>query len=112
MSISNNNNNNNMNDSVMTGGTKPCFNLQCMSNQWIIALIMGVLFLVISAPFMYSFTDMIFTGLGFSSYLDENGAPTMTAMLVHAGVYVLLAYVLVQVGLYFYPSGFESKNNN
>ena len=76
------------------------------------AIIFGLLFWVLASSWMYSFTNGIFKSIGFGSLLDENGVPNMMGVMLHAAVFILLAFVLVQVLCYFFPKGFKSSGSS
>lgn len=54
-----------------------------------------ILFLVISAPFTYKLTDGLLGGL-VGKLADGSGCPTTTGLVVHAIVFGLIVYGLMQ----------------
>ena len=58
--------------------------------KWACAVVCGVIFLLISAPFTYDATDFVTTKIGFDT-VDDNGKPTIPGLILHAIVFILLA---------------------
>lgn len=72
-----------------------------MNNQqkWILSLIAGLLFTLVSLPITYGITNQISNVL--ANYdLFIAGGPSMIGMLIHAVVFSLLFRLVLQ----FYPS--------
>jgi hypothetical protein len=57
-----------------------------------ISLYSAVLFLVISSPQLYKFTDKIFSTLGVD-LADLNGCPTTQGLLLHTIVFGIVVYL-------------------
>lgn len=104
----------NGNDSSEQGqshGRKPDFNLHNNRNEWVLALIFGLLFFVLGAPFIYSFSHKMATSLGFSGFLDDHGVVTIWGTLFHAALAILLSYFVIRTLIHFYPNGFRNRRN-
>ena len=67
------------------------------------ALSAGLLFFVISSPFLYKLVDQIVTGIfgaivpniAYYFRIAEAGCPTTTGLVVHSVVFALLAYAMM-----------------
>ncbi len=67
------------------------------------ALSAGLLFFVISSPFLYKLVDQIVTGIfgvitpniAYYFRIAEAGCPTTTGLVVHAVVFALVAYAMM-----------------
>lgn len=59
------------------------------------AVLASVLFLIISAPFMYKITNSIFGGLVKLS--DPSGRPTVAGLVVHTFVFYVLFVTLRKI---------------
>ena len=66
------------------------------------ALMLGLLFFVISSPYTYSLVDRVvstifggmFPSLASLFKIAEGGCPTTYGLMVHSGVFALAAYLL------------------
>lgn len=56
--------------------------------KWLISLLVGLLFIIISLPWTYQATNAVFENLGLQ--LTSSGGPTLTGIAVHAVVFILL----------------------
>ena len=57
--------------------------------KWASAIVFGIIFLLISAPFTYDATDFVASKIGFDTE-DDNGKPTLAGLILHAVVFVLI----------------------
>lgn len=55
-------------------------------------IILALLFLVISSPYMYSLVNTSITQPVLNTRIVESGVPTRTGMVLHAVVFGLFAY--------------------
>ena len=67
-----------------------------LSNQekWIIAVIIGVIFLIVSNPLVFRFSDII---LGFVSLhtVGPDGKPTAFGWILHAVAFIIIIRILM-----------------
>lgn len=70
----------------------------CTKHPWKVALYMTVIFLIVSAPFLYSLTSNLVQKINPNlALLDGNGQPTALGMGLHAVVFLLLARLTLQL---------------
>lgn len=55
------------------------------SEKWWVSIIAGVVFAVVSSPWLYSITNQIFSGA-----LSNGGGPTLQGLLLHTIVFILI----------------------
>ena len=60
------------------------------------ALIAAVVFALVSSPFMYGVTDNLLGSI--VRTIDDNKVVTTAGLVLHAVVFAVIAYVLMQVG--------------
>ena len=65
--------------------------------KWKISAWSTVLFLVISAPFVYGVTNALTSKVGLETSVQ--GCPTTTGLVLHAVVFLLLARAMMEVKL-------------
>lgn len=73
--------------------------LSCSTGKqkWQSAVLLGLLFLVISAPFLYKLTSGLLKPLlGEREMADEHGHPSPLGMAIHAVVFVLIVRLLLR----------------
>lgn len=63
--------------------------------KWVIAVLIGVLFLILSSPLLYMFTD------GIGKYvkltiLDKQNRPTTQGLIIHALLFIVLIRILMR----------------
>ena len=75
-------------------------------DKWLCALYVTILFLVVSMPVTYKFTNALLKGV--CVLASKNGCPTMCGILVHALVFLML----LRLGYEFVPmrEGVESTD--
>jgi hypothetical protein len=69
------------------------------------SFMLGLLFFVVSSPYTYTFVDNVvstlvgglFPSLAHLFKVADNGCPTTYGLLLHAGVFSVVAYVLHSV---------------
>ncbi len=67
------------------------------SKKWKASLLAGILFLIISAPFLYKLMDGLIKKVKPElSICDEKGCPTPLGIAIHAVVFVLLTRLLMR----------------
>lgn len=69
-----------------------------------VSAITGLVFLIISSPFMYRLVNAITTKIGFS-VSDSEGCPTVVGLIVHTLVFILIVF-----GLMYLPIGKGKKD--
>ena len=70
------------------------------SKKWILSVIAGVLFALISAPFTYSLTNKLFEVIHLQTVEYEESNVTLVGFILHTIVFALLFRLL----LVFYPA--------
>jgi hypothetical protein len=67
------------------------------SNQekWTIAFMAGILFLIISSPFLYGVVNRITSYFGVK-IIENNGSPNITGMVLHAVVFIIVVKYLMK----------------
>ncbi len=80
--------------------TKPTVTFNVVPSQttsqqkWIIAVLAGVLFALISSNMMYGFTNKLFSGINVGP-LYKTGGPTTTGLVIHTIVFILLIRLIL-----------------
>lgn len=62
--------------------------------KWIAAIILGLLFALISSNFVYRLTNTLFTSIGVSP-LYVAGGPTLLGLLIHTIVFILIVRLIM-----------------
>ena len=66
-------------------------------DKWIVAIIAGLLFLLISSPFFFSiinkFTSFAFFGLNTT---DSSGAPNLIGLVLHSLIFIIIVRTLMR----------------
>jgi hypothetical protein len=57
-------------------------------DKWVISIIGGILFLIVSMPSMYDLTNMVGKRMGIE--YATKGGPTVAGLIVHTIVFILL----------------------
>ena len=84
----------NQNFRVRIGDANPSLSNK---QKWNASILSGILFLIISAPFLYKIVDQVLAPLlGAQKIADEHGHPTPLGMIVHAVVFVLIVRLLMK----------------
>lgn len=63
------------------------------AQKWLAAIVVGILFLLFSAPFVYQLTNALFAPLGLNTIVS--GRPTWGGLIIHAILFVLLLRLLM-----------------
>ena len=63
-------------------------------DKWIISIIAGLIFLVISSPFMYKLTNDL--AASFGQVTAFGGSPTMFGLVLHTVVFLLVVRLLMR----------------
>lgn len=64
-------------------------------DKWIISIIGGLLFILISSPFLYDAVNSLTYPLGLK-VADGEGCPTLAGLMIHTGVFTLITRVLMR----------------
>ena len=67
-----------------------------LRQRLLISLFSAVLFLILSLPIVYHFTNKLFASLQIH-ILDASGNPSMTGLLVHATVFAIITLVVMYI---------------
>ena len=73
------------------------------------ALIVGIIFFVLSHPYLYRFMHKYLRG--FMAFVDERMCPTEGGVLVHAVLFVLIVYFGKQAYMKYGPESKKNKKN-
>lgn len=75
--------------------SKKCSKPYTGRDKWIVSIIAGVLFLLLSSPFTYTLINGFTQSLGLT--LSKNdGCPYMSGLLVHTALFVLVVRLLMR----------------
>lgn len=61
-------------------------------DKWIVAIVSGLIFLLLSSPFLYEITDKIFSMFKISN----NGCPTVMGLILHTIFFMLIIRLLMR----------------
>lgn len=64
------------------------------SDKWTASFILGLLFLLISSPFLYMFTAAAMREVGLE-IADRHGCPNILGLMLHASIFALIVRVLL-----------------
>lgn len=64
------------------------------SEKWWAALVLGLLFALLSCSFLYGVTDTVTKSFGAPTWKDGAG-PTLLGLLLHTIIFILLARILL-----------------
>jgi hypothetical protein len=65
------------------------------SDKWKNSLIASLIFLVVAAPMTYTMVNKLTSMVNIQT-VDSNGTPTMTGVIVHAIVFLLLTRLVME----------------
>lgn len=77
--------NNNLNLNIRTNASN--------SQKWIAAIVAGLLFLLLSSPIAYQFTNALFGAIGLNT--TDGGRPTWGGLIIHSIIFVLLIRLIM-----------------
>lgn len=64
------------------------------NDKWTISIISGLLFLLVSSPYMFSLTNDITSRIGMD-ISNKVGCPNLAGLLLHASIYTVLIRILM-----------------
>lgn len=64
------------------------------TDKWFVAIIIGIVFLILAAPLVFKFSNMIFKPLKLPT-IKENGTPTIFGLLIHTIVFIIIVRLLM-----------------
>lgn len=64
-------------------------------DKWIVSIILGFLFLILSSPFMYTITNGLFSTLGIKTS-NLKGLPNGVGLIIHGILFMLVVYLLIR----------------
>lgn len=67
------------------------FNVQ----KWVIALISGLLFMLISSPYFYRLTNMFTSRFGLT-IASNTGCPNLAGLVIHTVVFILIVRAIMR----------------
>jgi TRAP-type mannitol/chloroaromatic compound transport system permease small subunit len=65
------------------------------SDKWIVALIIGLLFLLIASPFMFTLVNTLTEALGLK-IADSDGCPNTAGLILHTLIFIVLLRLLMR----------------
>jgi len=72
-----------------------CAKLVTSEEKWSISVVSGLIFLLISSPFLYGLTSSLFECVGLT-LASSKGLPTNIGLLVHSVVFVLIVRAMMK----------------
>jgi len=70
-------------------------NVVSNKDKWLIAIITGLLFLLISSPFLYIMVNDLTSRVGVT-VSSPSGCPTMNGLMIHAFVFAIIVRLLMR----------------
>lgn len=64
-------------------------------DKWIVAIIGGLLFMLISSPFLYGAVDALTSSFG-APVSDSQGCPNLGGLILHTAIFVLIVRLLMR----------------
>lgn len=64
------------------------------SDKWTASIMLGLLFLLVSSPFMYGLTNKITSAVGFQ-ISDAQGCPNLAGMILHTLVFIIVLRLML-----------------
>lgn len=82
---------------MMEGKTKAhsCLKPYTSKDKWIVSMIAGLLFLLISSPFLYEAVDSLTSSFGLK-IASADGCPNLGGLLLHSAVYMGMTRLLMR----------------
>lgn len=80
---------------LMTKGSGECVKPYTSKDKWIISMIGGLMFLLISSPFLYEVVDALTSSFGLS-IADSKGCPNLGGLVIHTSVFILVTRLLMR----------------
>ena len=84
-----------MNISNSSCNDSSCNKPYTIRDKWIVSIILGMLFLILSSPFMYTITNGLLSTLGINS-ANPNGRPNIIGLIVHGIIFTLIVYLFIR----------------
>lgn len=75
---------------------KQCAALISNQDKWVVSLLAGLLFLILSAPASYRLTHRAGQVVGLDVAARGNGGPTLAGLVLHALVFALVVRLLLR----------------
>jgi len=72
-----------------------CAKLVTSEEKWSISVVSGLIFLLISSPFLYGLTSSLFECFGLT-LASSKGLPTNIGLLVHSVVFILIVRAMMK----------------
>lgn len=79
----------------MEGKRSNCLKPFSYKDKWIIALLGGLLFILLSSPFLYETINAFTSAFGLNT-LDNKDCPTLQGLLLHSVMYTLATRLLMR----------------
>jgi hypothetical protein len=64
------------------------------TDKWLIAVLLGVIFLIVAAPLMFRLSNSIFKYVGMNT-VDSRGSPTPFGWIIHTIAFIILVRILM-----------------
>jgi len=72
---------------------KDCEKLYTSKDRWTVAIFAGLLFMLLSSPFLYSILSNLFSLVNLETAVGS--CPTMLGLLIHTTVFILIVRYLM-----------------
>lgn len=72
-----------------------CSKPYTIRDKWIVSIILGFLFLILSSPFMYTISNGLFSTLGIKTSNLE-GLPNGIGLILHGILFTLIVYLFIR----------------
>lgn len=64
------------------------------TEKWLIAVLLGIVFLIVASPLVFSFSNAIFGYVGWNT-VKENGKPSSFGWVLHLAAFIIIVRVLM-----------------
>ena len=80
---------------IMNKSNERCEKPYTSKDKWIISIIGGLLFILISSPFLYNAVSSLAASIGIKT-ADGEGCPNIAGLILHTAVFTLLTRALMR----------------
>lgn len=63
--------------------------------KWLIAIMLGVIFLIVAAPLIFKFSNQIFNYINIHT-LNPDGRPSVMGWIIHTVIFIIIVRVLMK----------------
>lgn len=76
-------------------GSDDCRTPYTNKDKWMVSAMGGLLFLVMSSPFLYETVNSLTSKVGFET-VDKDGCPNIAGLALHTGIFTLVSRLLMR----------------